>query len=349
MSAITINGEPVVSCGITFTRWGSWTADVIMASVVDLPDAVTLAAGNLTVHGTVVRKGSFAGSRSVRVVAGAGGLRLPLPSRGYSHAAGVKASSVLGDIARESGERIAVATDRSLGAHYIREGGVPAERLLGVLTDGEWWIDNDGIVQTGPRATGPVVSPFTVIAWSGAKGQFEIATEALAEWQPGRTFTAPTVPGEQAISSVTIESDNDGKLRLFVLNGEGERLRESFRAMVQAESPSMLFMAVWEYTIVSGDSDTVDVRSSDARMPPITDCPMMPGLMGEKVTPTPGAKCRVRFVNGDRSRPECIGIVGTPVKVEIAGPIPTQAAARFGDAVSGVAVTSGSTKVFIGG
>ncbi len=150
---------------------------------------------------------------------------------------------------------------------------------------------------------------------------------------------------------MTIDVDNEGKLRLHVMNTDGavERLRTDLRAIVRAESPTLNYAGVWEYTIDTGDDTTVDVVSSDPRMPSLTKVPMMPGLMGEVVTPTPGSKCRIHFVNQDPTRPECVGIIGSPLKVEICNPLPTQASARFGDPASSVAITGGSLKVFVGG
>ena len=168
--------------------------------------------------------------------------------------------------------------------------------------------------------------------------------------QTGTSISFSTVTGTQTISSVTIDAANDGKVRIRVLNTDGatERLRTDIRAIAKSETPSMTYAGVWEYVIAIGTSSTVDVTPLDARMPSLTGVPMMPGLMGEVVTPTPGSKCRIHFVNMDPSRPECIGIIGSPLRVEICNPIPTQAAARFGDPVSGVAITGGSIKVYIG-
>lgn len=348
--AITLNGVRVVSGSITIPYYGTWVADVVLSEAGVISTGAKLVVSDLSLTGTVVRQASFAASRSARIVGGAGGWRNILPSRGYSHPAGVKLSTVLSDAARECGESIRVDGDRSIGAHYARDAG-KAERVLELELDGKWWVDALGVTRTDGRDGSPIVTPFTVIAWSGGKGQFEIASESVASWQPGRTFTSPTVDGVQVISSMTVDVDNEGKARLHVLstNGARERLRESIRAIIRQEIGMLSYLGAWEYTIASGDRDTVDAVSDDARMPSLTKVPMMPGLMGEVVTPTPGSKCRIVFVNADPTRPECVGIVGTPVKIEIAGPIPTQAAARFGDAVSGVAITSGSTKVFIGG
>lgn len=312
MSTLTVNGERVVSGNITFTRWGAWSANIILASVQDFVDAVTLAVGDLVLQGTVVRKGTFAGSKSMRVVAGAGGWRKTLPSRGYSHLAGVKLSSVLGDAARESGERVSIPSDRLLGAHYARE-QAPAERVLRLLLDGKWWIDNDGITQLKDRDASPIVTPFTVITWSGGMGQFEIASESIASWQPGRTFAAPTVPGTIEISSVSVTADNEGKLRITVLDGEGERMRESMLAMVRAESPALSYHGVWEYHVAPsvglGLLSTLDCTSSDPRMPDLTGVPLV-GL-GKVAAPLTGTPCRIQFVNGDPTRPECIALGGT--------------------------------------
>ncbi len=341
---LTLNGSRVISGTITFPYYGPWVADLILASSEDIGTSVTLVAGDLSLKGTVVRQATFANSRSARIVGGAAGWRKSLPSKGYSHEAGVKLSSVLGDAA------LALDADRVVGTLYARE-EAKAERVLNLELGGKWWIDSGGATQTKARDSSAVVTPFTVIAWSGGKGQFEIATESIASWQPGKSFSSHVVPSPQVISSVTIEGTNEGKLRLHVLstNGDLERLRVDIRSLIRAEIASLSYSGVWEYTIESGDNKTVDVTPTDKRMPPITKCPMMPGLMGEVVTPTPGSKCRIVFVNSDPTRPECVGIIGSPMKIEIAGPIPTQAAARFGDAVSGVAITSGSTKVFIGG
>ncbi len=354
MSAITLNDDRVVSGSITIPFYGTWSADVILASAENLTsagDAASLVVGDLTLIGTVIRKASFAGSKSARIVGGAGAWRKDLPAKGYSHPAGVKLSTIVGDAASESGERITGLQDRTLGSHYAREGSKPAERILNLLLGGKWWVAPDGVTHLDERDASPIVTPFTVAAWSGGKGQFEIASESLKPWQPGRTFTSPTVPMVQTISSVTIDVDNEGKLRLHVMNTDGavERLRTDLRAIVRAESPTLNYAGVWEYTIDTGDDTTVDVVSSDPRMPSLTKVPMMPGLMGEVVTPTPGSKCRIHFVNQDPTRPECVGIIGSPLKVEICNPLPTQASARFGDPASSVAITGGSLKVFVGG
>lgn len=348
MSTLSVNGSRVTAASITTPYYGTWSADVALAEATEIPDAIDVVIGDLTLKGTVIRRGDFAGSRTLRAVGGGAGWRKALPAKGYSHPAGVKLSSVLGDAARESGERIDIATDRTIGAHYARDAfEAKAERVLKLLLDDKWWMDPNGVTQTKDRATDPIVTPFTVISWIASKGQFEIATETIAPWQPGRTFTAPNAPGTHSISSVTIEADNEGKLRLHILTSDGaiERLRTDMRALIRSELAALSCFGVWEYTIASGDTKLVDVVSSDSRMPDLTRVPMMAGLIGEVVTPTPGSKCRIVFVNGDPTRPECVGIEGSPVLISIAGGV--LPAAKLGDFAGPFPIAATAVKVLL--
>jgi hypothetical protein len=314
MSDLTINGKRVSIASITFPFYGAWSADVVMLDNSPIASAVTMVVGDLTVVGTVVRQASFAGNTSARIVGGAGGWRNALDPKGYSHVAGVKLSTVIQDVARSCGETIAVSADRTLGTHWARDNG-KGERTLNILLDGEWWIDSSGVTQTGTRDASAIVTPFTVVERSGSKGQFEIASEAISPWQPGRKFTSLTVPDEQTISSVTIESSNDGKRRLHVLTTDGavERLRSSVRSLVQQELSAMLFFGTWEYVVAPslglGTTSTVDCTPTDPRMPPLTNVPIK-GI-GVVAAPLAGTICRIQFVNGNPSRPECTAIEGT--------------------------------------
>lgn len=314
---LSLNGERVISAQLTIARKGAAVADILLATSNPIPASTELAIGALKFKGRAVRMAPFAGSRSARFVGGYAGWRKTIKARGYSHDAGVRLSTVLGDAARDAGEKVTIADDRVIGTAYVRE-RAPAERVLRFLAP-QWWIDPDGVTQIVPRANTLITSAFTVVNWSGGKGRFEIATEAYQDWQPGRRFASPLVTGEQTISTVQLTADNDGKLRLVVMTGDAaeDRLLDDLRNMVRAESPSLTYCGVWEYTITRADDKTIDGTPTSSQVPAITNCPMTPGLLGEGVTPTPGSKCRVQFVNADPTRPECVAIVGTPVLSKI--------------------------------
>jgi hypothetical protein len=318
VSTFTIEGRVVSDGSITIPFFGAWVGDVSLP-VQDppLPDSVAVVVGDLTLRGTVVRQAGFAGGRKARIVAGGGGWGKTIPSKGYSHVIGVKASTILGDAARACGESIVLDSDSTLGTSYARE-EAPAERCLRLLVGDEWWIDNDGVTQTKARESTAVVAPFTLVSRDGALDRFEIATESIAGWLPGRTFTSPTVIDPQTISSVTIEAGNDGKLRLHVLGTSvaRERLRRDIRAIIRAEIASLSYLATWDYTVAAslgmpGISTTVDLTpASGSPMPSLTNVPLAIDLHGVSA-PIAGTTARVRFVNGNPAKPEVIALGGS--------------------------------------
>lgn len=213
----TLDGVRIISGTLAIPYWGTWAADFLLATPNDVPAQSTVVLGDLTLIGTTYRAASYSGARSERVVGGAAGWLKTIPSKCYQNAAGVPASMVLGDAAKESGETInASAATASLGSFFVRTAG-PASRVLRQVSGGLWWMDATGTTQLGPRLGDPIGSPFTVISFSGAQGLFHIATETLSDWMPGRTFTSPTVTMPQTISLVTHELTNDGLHRLHVL------------------------------------------------------------------------------------------------------------------------------------
>jgi hypothetical protein len=315
MSTITANGGVVALASITIPYYGTWTADLVLPVGASISSPVTIVVGDMTLVGTAVRQAEFNGDLSVRVVGGAGGWRRELPARGYSHIIGVRLSTLLADAASESGETIVVDSDRSVGTLWARE-RAKGESLLRFLLDGHWWVDSAGVTQTKARTSSTITSPFTVINRDGSKGSYEIATENLSAWQPGRTFQAKTMAASKTISSVTIDAGNDGKLRLRVLDTDGtnERLRTDIRSIMRAEVPTMSYAGTWEYTIAPsplalGLVSTVDCTPTDSRMPSLTNVPLVG--MGVVAAPVTGTRCRIQFVNEDPSRPECVSLAST--------------------------------------
>jgi hypothetical protein len=312
----TVNGERAQSLSVTFPYQGTWSADVLMAQGIPVERAVTIKIGDMVLNGTAIRMASFAGSRGLRVVGGSGGWRKNLAAKGYGNITGVKLSSVINDAARESGEQLSTFTDRVLGTNWARENG-PAERTLRFLAPG-WWMSNDGKTHIEPRVQSAVSTQFTVNSWSGGKGKFEISTENISDWSPGKTFSAPTVPETQVVNSMTVEMTNDGKLRLGVLNGSSSnRMLDDVRHIVRDEISSLSYSGIWEYTLFAGTLTTCELQSTTSQMPDLGSVPYASGLMGEQVVPAPGSKCRVVFLNSDPSRPVVIGIDGSPSLIKI--------------------------------
>jgi hypothetical protein len=213
---IHLDGKRIVSGSINIPFWGTWSGDVVLA----LPDAIShqpvLTFGGLSLQASVFRASSFAGSRSVRLLGGAGGWRKPVAQKPYNQPGGIQLSLILNDLAQEVGETVRIAQDGPVGSFFVRQ-AAKAQFVLRQLAGPLWWIDPAGVTQIGPRPNLPIKSQFDVLDSSGARGEFRIATETYQDWLPGNTFTAPTVTGVQTISMVTIVFDHEGKSHLEVL------------------------------------------------------------------------------------------------------------------------------------
>lgn len=209
-------GQRVITAHVAIPAYGAWSADVSLAVSAPIPStAAPLVLGDLSLLGTVFRAADFAGSRSARVVGGYGGWQKSVPAQAY-RGANVRISTVLKDAAAAVGERVQVdASDTNLGS-FTRAAG-RASQTLRQVGGPQWWVAPDGVTHVGPRPASAITSQFDVIAWSGKTGRFTIASETLADWLPGRTFTAPTVGSTKTIGFVSIEMANDGRLRLEVL------------------------------------------------------------------------------------------------------------------------------------
>ena len=212
----SVNGLRSTSSSIAIPYYGTWVADVELAPDAPLAGAVTLQIGNLTMQGTVLRTAPFAGSRSAKIIGGAGGWGKTIQLDPYRLASGVPLSLVLRDAARACGETVKLVADRNLGEFYVPERG-PASRILRQLGGDMWWMDAAGVTQVGPRPSTKIKSAATVAEYRGGRGWLTVATEDLAAWVPGATFSGNTISTPITVSAVRIDADEDGTLRLEVL------------------------------------------------------------------------------------------------------------------------------------
>ncbi len=92
-----------------------------------------------------------------------------------------------------------------------------------------------------------------------------------------------------------------------------DRLLVALRALIRAELPQLTYFGVYDYSIQSASGSTVDVTPNDTTqpLPAMSGVPLIPSLVGQVVVPNSGT-CRIRFVNGDPTRPVCVGIQSTP-------------------------------------
>lgn len=213
-----VNGIQAHRLSITMPYYGIWEGDIELVTPNTITNPISLVIGNLTLAGAIYRYSSFAGTTYLRLVGGAAGWRQSVPSQAYANPAstGIKASTILRDVATIVGEQVNIAQDSTIGNFYV-VAGRPAQYILGLIGGSEWYVDANGVTQVGPRPTANITSQFTVIDANSGKGWYNIATEDYASWIPGNTFSSPTVPVAQTISSVRFDCGNDGIARLKVL------------------------------------------------------------------------------------------------------------------------------------
>src|SRR5580693_7743224 len=118
MSQGTLNAKPILAATLIFPMAGVWHADVevgngeALANVIGQPMQASLSLMDLSLTGTILPKGgAYDGRGWFRVIGGANGWGTAVAAKGYRSAAGVKASTVLTDVARDCGETIGTFTD----------------------------------------------------------------------------------------------------------------------------------------------------------------------------------------------------------------------------------------------
>lgn len=310
---LSLNSQRVVSAHVSIPYYGLWTGWAMIPQGTNLAAgaAVTLTLGNLTLKGTVYRSGQFAGQVRVFFMGGAGGWQKTVPAQGYALTGGVRLSMVLNDLAAAVGETVQLANDGPLGSTFARE-STAAGRILRQIAGALWYVDANGVTQVRPsRPSSTITSGFQIVRFDGDKGEFEVATEDYASWQPGASFSNVVVTTPQTISLTTIDTDNDGKLRFTVLTTgpQTDRLIEDIRAIVREEVESLTFLGVYEYSVQATDGVTVDAQptSTTIPLPALRKVPLRSGLPGASVKPGVGSLLAVSFLNGDPSRAIVLG------------------------------------------
>lgn len=330
----SLNGEQITSARITIPAFGAWHGDVTLALPNAIAGDVTITIGDLTLIGHSYRMASFAGARGLRVVGGHGGWQQQVAPQAYETPSGVLASTVLGDAATAVQETLVLANDIVLGSAFVRERCV-ASRVLRQIVGDTWWIDVDGVTKTAARDTSPIATDFQVIHFSGTTGNFVIATEAIHDWMPGRTFTSPTVLTSQTISSSTIVLGNDGKARVELLTNTasanaGDRLVSELRSLIREDFPSLTFLGLYEYSVQASPGGTVDASPTNTTLPLPSISSIRETFPLMSATLTVGDLILVGFVNGDPTRPTVLSAPPSSTAITI-GNVSPAAIARVGD------------------
>jgi hypothetical protein len=155
---ISVAGKRATSGTLELPYSGAWIADVKFDELITLTGVVSVTFGKLTLRGTIDPNfsGGFQLGSVARIVAGADGWRKIIPAKPYHNDAGIRATVIATDIARQVGETLATQGDVGrVGVDYVSQRG-PASWVLDSLYP-LWWVDAAGVTQLRASTVRPPV------------------------------------------------------------------------------------------------------------------------------------------------------------------------------------------------
>ena len=295
---------------LTFPRRGAWQLQLEYDATGDeepLSGQVTTSVGSQRLVGTVDpdRSRVLTERGGLTIYGGGGGLRGELEPKAYGQ---VPVRSVIEDILREAGETLSGTSDDALLNRILdrwtRVKGTASQGINEVLDRvgvGNWRVLDDGTVWVGEE-TWPEADLDAVEA--------PVTNEALAagvlEWAPEDPGVRPGQSYDgQHVSAVTYTIDGRG-IRGRLSLGDAASTQDRVRQMVREELDVQLRgLKEWPATVTKQDGSTLEVELDNKDvMPGLVAVPMVPGWPGLTLTVPAGARCRVRFAEGDPQTPE---------------------------------------------
>lgn len=299
MANVTLANVPVTHCTLHVPAWGCWYADVGLAIEKSLSGQVTLQFADATFVGTIMNGGAHLGRSHYRIVGGAGGWGKQVPAKAYANDAGVKASLVLGDAAREVGETLVVETDKTVGLAFVRHAGRASHALQEIFPAG-WYVGADGVTRTGARPSSTLKRKVTQGETDLAAGTVSILSDTVGDLVPGLSL-----PEGDVVDAVHELGGEGVRTTLRVKrDAAASRLPGVVAGLVAQVDPAKRYLGVYEYRTVSVSGNRLDLQPvrKATGLPELLRVPVR-GPGGVDVEPVPGARALVGFVDGDPASP----------------------------------------------
>lgn len=302
-SLATLNGRPITSARVQIPAWGRWWAEVECASGDVLTGAATLKIDDVTFVGTILTGGVYETRTRYRIVAGAGGWGREVGAVAHTNDLGVKASTVVRDVAKACGETLGNEPSGTVGPAYVRPAGVAAY-VLEDLAPRAWYVDEAGSTRFGRRASAAWTGQAARMVADAAAGKTELAPATLTGLLPGAI-----VDGIEAVDvEIRVSPESGVRATLWGARGGstgGSRIPDALRRIVEGLTAAHRFFAPWEYRVVLRSADRVDLQTvrASSGMPDLRGVRIRQGSAGVRVYPKLGALCVVAFLDGDPGRP----------------------------------------------
>lgn len=149
MSYVTLNNIPADSAQVTIPEQGCWVA-MVEGEGLPREGVALLRVGDMSLTGRI--NSAISGVRNGRmlsVVVGGLGWSRRAKAKHYHNDAGVKASTVLEDLAGSVSERLGDEVPGRLGTAWVRQEGVASATLSRIAPT--WYVGLDGLTRTQPR------------------------------------------------------------------------------------------------------------------------------------------------------------------------------------------------------
>jgi hypothetical protein len=318
-----LGGNPCTRMRLQRPSWGCWWLDSELVEPAELTAGarVTAQIADLTLQGTIVNGYARNGTAGYRVVGGAGGWGRSLPEKSYQNDAGVKLSTVLGDVATAVGETLSGVPTARIAAHFARFAGStrrPASWILNYFFPRGWYVGDDGTTVIGQRSAAVYVGDGARVLVQPATNVIELDVEQIDNLAPG-----VTIDGSDPATDVELLLSGS-KLRARVYagaSGATSRRMAAWAKLLDAHLPDYKYRGSYEFRVVSQDGERFNLTPDLASIG-LDDLELVPvrGPAGYRATVQEGELVMVTFVNAQADRP----VIIAHDDPEAPGYVPTQ-------------------------
>lgn len=201
---IELNGEPVSQARIDFPAFGVGRFRVTLPTARGIsaqPGALSLKYSGLTITGSLLATYELGAGVEAECVFGFRGWAQHMLPKSYQSESGVRLSTILTDLERETGERFDSKPDTILGVHWNRPGAV-ASRVLTQAAVG-WRTKPDGITTIAPLPATTAKGEFAILSMDESRGVYHIAADDISQFVPGASFSNSVSVAPQRCGAVT--------------------------------------------------------------------------------------------------------------------------------------------------
>jgi hypothetical protein len=295
MTDVRLNQEPVLALSLHMPLNGAWSAELSVASDVELAvgAAVTLRVLDLDLAGRVARTGLFADRLSLRLTGGPTDWSQPVDVKHYRN---TTAGRVLGDL----GLTLATPQDDAL-AFWTRAPGTVggSVQVLARYFARNWRVNPDGAVLLTSEGPATIEDPEAVeIGRDPARGLVQLAPER-ATILPGVMY------GQDTVGDVIYNLTDEGVRCVYYTEGRAT-IRGSLERLIRWITRDTIYLTLYSATVIRQAADgTLDLLPDDLRLQSqgLQGVPIRHGLPGVVVEVPAGERVLLGFDSGDPARP----------------------------------------------